>query len=480
MTGTSRRRATSIVAALAALAAGSLAAAPSAQAGPPGHWTRLTTTHLQNIAEPSLTRFGGKLEVVWTQHDTVDTSSIRAKAISTGGAAQTTHTVVSGWSGLVDDPAVIATGGHLLVAFGGVRSGSPSEKYDGAMAYATSTNGASFALGSGALTHTSDASSDYGMDAVDDAGTPYVSVVAGSSDHVTLHRGLDVNFPAATPDQVTSSTGNYAYSSALARDSQTSDVYAAWYSNGTNKDGIWAQRVWPSTGALVKAPGSTTSHGSLAPDEKVALASRPGGGVWAAYVVGWPLASKIRLWKVGTSTYRDIKAPGAKEIALTAGVGGRLWVAWNDNNTVRAVRSNKTVTRFGAVRSASGPSAKAYGSIYKIAIDGSKGPLDVVVNADVPGQNYQALYHTQLYAPLSVKLSRTAVTSSSGGSVTVTVTEAGSPVAGARVAFAGSSVHTNAHGKATIKVKKHASRGKKTVTVSLTYYATAKVTIRVT
>jgi hypothetical protein len=212
----------------------------------------------------------------------------------------------------------------------------------------------------------------------------------------------------------------------------------------------------------------------------VALATRPGGGVWAAYVVGWPLATKIRVWKVGTSTYRDIKAPGAKEVAITPGLSGRLWVAWNDNNSVKAVRSNKAVSRFGAVRTAAGPSAKAYGSIYKIAINGAKGPLDVVVNADVPGMTYQALYHTQMYAPLSVKLSRTSVHSSSGGSVTVTVTEAGAAVPGARVTFGGVSVRTNSHGRAVVKVKKHAGKGKKVVTVSLTYYVTTRATIKVT
>jgi hypothetical protein len=474
------RRALTVLATTAALAVTGLTLAPAANAGPPGHWTRLTTTHLENIAQPSLVRYGGKLEVVWTQDDTASTASIRAKAITLAGAAQTTHTVVSGWSGLINDPAVIVTHGHLLVAFGGVRSTAASERYTGAMAYATSANGASFALGSGALTHTNDAANSYGTAAVDDAGTPFVAAVVGSTDHVTLHRGIDPSFPAAADDTTTSSTGQYAYSAALAVDSVSKHVFAAWYSSGTGKDGIWAQQVYPATGALLKAPGSTTSHGSLAPDGRVALTARPGGGVWAAYLVGWPLATKIRVWKVGTSVYRDIKAPGAKEVAISPGLGGRLWVAWNNGNGVSAARSNTTVARFGPVQSTVGPSTKAYGSIYQVAIDGTKGPLDVVVNADVPNQNYQALYHSQLYAPLSVKLSRSSVKASAGGSVTVTVTEAGSAVPGARVSFGGLTVRTNSHGRATVHIKKHASKGKKTLMVSLTYYVTARLTIKVT
>jgi hypothetical protein len=48
------------------------------------------------------------------------------------------------------------------------------------------------------------------------------------------------------------------------------------------------------------------------------------------------------------------------------------------------------------------------------------------------------------------------------------------------VTFGGVTVHTRSNGKATVKVAKHAAKGKKTVTVSLTYYVTTKVPIRVT
>ena len=39
---------------------------------------------------------------------------------------------------------------------------------------------------------------------------------------------------------------------------------------------------------------------------------------------------------------------------------------------------------------------------------------------------------------------------------------------------------TNSHGKAVVKVKRKASVGKKPLTVSLTYYATKRLTIKVT
>ena len=41
--------------------------------------------------------------------------------------------------------------------------------------------------------------------------------------------------------------------------------------------------------------------------------------------------------------------------------------------------------------------------------------------------------------------------------MTVTVTDAGLAVVGAKVLFGGVTVRTNSHGKAVVKVKKHAS-----------------------
>jgi hypothetical protein len=479
---TPRPRVLAVLATTVGLAAAGLAVAPAAQAGPPGHWTRLTTSsHISNIDYPGLVRQGSKLQVFWTQNDTGTASSLRVRGVSAAGKADAaTHTVVSGWSSLINDPAPILHNGGLLVAFGGIRSTAASEKYSGAMAYATSTNGTAWALGSGALTKTKTAYGSYGTDAVDDAGTPYVAVNAGSSDHVTLHRGIDASFPAAQNDDQTTATGSFAYHAALARDTKTGVIWAAWYSNGTGQEGIWYQQVYPTKGTARRAPGSYSSAGTPAPDQAVAITSRKGGGVWIGYAVGYPFTTKVRVLKAGSSTYRDLAAHDAGAVALSAGVGGRIWAAWEADGKVFAARSTVSVSRFSTKVSAAGPSAKYYGSVYSVAIDGSKGPLDVVVNATVPNKSYQALYHTQLYAPLVVKLSRTSVKSSTGGSVTVTVTDAGAAVAGAKVVFNGVTVKTNSHGKAIVKVKKHASTGKKTLTVSLKYYVTKRLTIRVT
>jgi hypothetical protein len=469
----------------AALVATGVVAAPAAQAGPPGHWTRLTTSAgVSSITQPDVVRLGKNLEVVWTQDDTSSVSSIRSKSISLAGHAGATHTVVSGWNTLVNNPSVIVEGGHLLVGFGGLRTTSSGEKYDGAMAYATSTSGSSWALGSGALSQ-GNAYAGYGNQVVDDAGTPYVAFIPTSTDRVSLHRGIGSAFPSSVPDTFTKATPGDVLNAGLARDQKTGEIWASWYTLGPNANqnqwGVYYQKVYPTPGPLHHAPGSWSSVGNVTPDQDLAMTSRPGGGVFLAYVTGYPTVTKVRLLNVSTGVRHDFKAPGAKDVALTQGMAGRIWVAWYDPSTysVKALRSNKTVSKFGAVRTAASPGAKAYGSIYKLAIEGSKGPLDVVVTADVPGKYVQALYHTQIYAPLKVTVAPSSVKSSKGGSVTVQVTEAGSAVAGAKVSFAGKAYKTNSKGKVTLKIAKHAATGRKTITVSLTYYVTTKVTVKV-
>jgi hypothetical protein len=482
VTSIARSRVLGVLTVSAALAATALATAPVAEAGPPGHWTRLTTSSgVRTYTEPSLVRLGSKLEVVWKQSDSLS-DSVHTRGISTAGKAEsTTHTVVSGWKSIVDDPSAFAEHGRLVVAFAGEHTASMSDFPGGAIGYATSSDAATWSLGPAALTISKNASGANGMAAVDGGGAPVVAFAQNPAPGLTYNRGI----PPASSDSLTKPSGGTAMAPALARDTKTGDVWASWYDTSGTHNGVWYQRIYP-VGPLRHAVGSSTAAGSVAPAGAIAMTSRPGGGVYLAYSVGATPSSitKIRILKATTtgSSYHDITAPNGRMVALAPGTGGRIWLAWYQSTSgkVLAVRSNKSVSKFGSVVSAAGPNTKLGYGVDQVAIEGSKGPLDVVVTADVPNKGYQALYHTQLYAPLSVTLSKASVKSSTGGSVTVTVTEAGSPLAGVSVSFAGATVHTNSRGKATLTVKPHAAKGKKTVTVSLTYYVTKRVTVRVT
>ena len=40
----------------------------------------------------------------------------------------------------------------------------------------------------------------------------------------------------------------------------------------------------------------------MAPDQRVQVAARSGGGLYTAYGIGYPTQSKVALWKLGSTT----------------------------------------------------------------------------------------------------------------------------------------------------------------------------------
>ncbi|BEP15431.1 hypothetical protein acdb102_37420 [Acidothermaceae bacterium B102] len=470
-----RARTTAALMTAAALSVTVLAGASPAEAGPPAVWTRLTTSHgLTGLTEARLVRFHGALQVFWTQTDAASSTSIRVRSLSSAGKpAQATRTVVSGWATLINEPSPIIENGQLLLAFGGIHSGDPYDKFSGAITYASSIDGVTWTLGDGALSEHRDYL-DNGTGAVDDAGTPVVAFAPTTVNRVSLHRGIDPSFPAATPDTYTSPTPGGVGDINLARDSKTGEIWAAWYSLGNSSAGLYYQQVYPSVGPLVELPGAAL------PYQQIAMAARVGGGVYIGYTVGDPIPTKVRLVKAGSPAHQDISAPGAVNLALAAGPGGRVWLAWRRNQgaTLTVVRTNTTVSRFGPAVPVASPTT--YG-IGHVAVNGPTGPLDVVVSATTgkPLASYVALFHTQVRAPLSVALSRHSVASATGGKVVATVTDAGQPVAGAKVTLGGVSVRTNGQGRATITVKPRTHKGKVLVGVSQTSYASTTLPLTI-
>jgi hypothetical protein len=116
---------------------------------------------------------------------------------------------------------------------------------------------------------------------------------------------------------------------------------------------------------------------------------------------------------------------GAQNIALSAGPQGRMWVAFDDaSNDLHAVRTNRAVTRFGAVRHlAPGGS----GSVYKVAIEGTAARADLVVN------DGSSIRHQQVLPGLTLTVKPRKWDGSQPRRVTLKVTDAGDPIKGARV-----------------------------------------------
>ncbi|WP_029290467.1 hypothetical protein [Cellulomonas sp. HZM] len=477
---------------LASVVVGSLAvlglAAP-AQAGSGGAWSTLATgSGLWNITQPDVVQLpsaqGSRLLVGWSTEGT--SQGVYTRQVSTSGKpVGGTSTVVKGWASLDQRVAFARSNGKVVVALQGIRTTSPAEKYQGAVAYATSTNGSSWSLAPGGLSRSE--AGGYALDVVDVKGTLVSAFTQSSDDRLSYHVGADTVMPSTSADRTTTAHSGNAYEGALARDARTGEVWAAWYQLGSSSKpsdtGIWVQRVLPTASKAVRAPGSGTA---LQPDQRVALVARSGGGVVLAYTVGYPTTRYVRVWRVGSSTssktYTQVKATDARDVSASAGPGGRVWVAWataysGSKAVVHAVRSNTAATRLGAVV-ASKPVHSS--TIWKTAIEGSRGVADVVVTADVKnGSSAIGIYHTQLGAGLTVKTGPSSVRKAKGGTVTVTVTDAGAKVKGATFTYKGRKYTTGSHGTAKVKVAKGTSKGTKTLTVKKSGYVSKKATFKV-
>ena len=162
-------------------------------------------------------------------------------------------------------------------------------------------------------------------------------------------------------------------------------------------------------------------------------------------------------------------------VGLSPAPGGRLWVWWVEGSTVYATRTNPPVTRLGAVRSLKGPGGA---SPTRTAGDGSDGPLDVVVNA-APGYAASAMYAARVLPGLSLRVSPASVPSARGGTVSVTVTDAGVPVPGARVRVGAVTGTTNAAGRASVRVAAGTPRGGRAVSATAAGFFPGAGSVRV-
>ena len=448
-----------------------------------GKWIQLSSSKgISSIDEPNAMRLPtGGIQVVWRQEDGTK-QSIRTRIVKESGhIGSPISTVVKNWSTVATDPRIIKHGNKRLVAFGGIRSTSGTETLTGEMAYATSGNGRAWALGPGSLTATTYTSA-YGTAAVDDGGTPFVGTIGTSTNQVTLHRGIDPSRPAAGGDYTTNSGGfsNDALSAGLAEDAKNHQIWCAWYGLGgpAKHQGILAEKVYPQPpGKVLKAPGSTTGPNSLIPSQNVATAASSRGGVYVAYLVGYPYGNHVRIWEVGTHHTLTVKANDARQVMLAAGPGGRLWLGWYNNGThsIKVARTDPSVSHLGAIRSIKPPGDR-YSSVWKVAGSGGSGPLHLVVNANPTGKNPQ-IYYQKVSPGLTLVAKPHSL---SKGVVVAKVSDAGKAVGHAKVTFRGQSKQTNGRGIAKFRVPGSAHPGRYGMTATRAGYAAGHASVRVT
>jgi hypothetical protein len=171
-----------------------------------------------------------------------------------------------------------------------------------------------------------------------------------------------------------------------------------WYSNAKNAVGLFTQEIAPTgaAGPKLAVPGSASRGSSLGIDQRFAIASRKGGGVYVGYAAGYPTAVTVNLWKHGAKAPAiKIGAKGAEDVNIASAPGGRLWLMWHRGNVIYVTRTNAAATKAGPVQKVKPPAKTS--TIWRLSGEGSRaGGLDLLAHVTTPGST--ATWHTQVKA----------------------------------------------------------------------------------
>jgi hypothetical protein len=409
----------------------------AASAGPPGTWTRVTDGDRRNIDDVGLARTAdGALHVLWQRRAGPSSTGVAHTLITKAGKVGGTSPVLTGLRS-VDDPVVLVLPDGKLQAFFHAL-GDTLEQGGVAGATAPASGVGWSKQGSRASSNTGSAGPVGGTVMAD--GTP--AFAYSQSFHLRAHLGTD---PGAADLELQPNNQCCDYVPELATDAKSGQTILAYYSNAKGRTGTWARQVAPSVGAPKLAPGSVSGGKAIGIDQHVALSSRLGApGVYLGYCGGYPTCTRTLLWRVGAG--KPLQVGGGKDVEdvdVAPGPEGRLWIAWHDGQTkqVLATRTNKAATRVGPVVVVAPP--KGTSSMWKLAGEGSLGPLDVLVSATAGGS--LQTWHTQVLPQLQLSVTKGKKT------VKLLVRDAGDPVVGATVKVGGAKLKTNAAGVATAK-----------------------------
>ena len=449
---------------LALTAAAVAVMAAPAEAGTPGHWTRITPTNGVNIDQASLLRgTDGVLHVAWLQKNAADPTKqdIATAPVSAAGKLGATVPVETGWAGVSNPALTSVPGGGLRVFFGGIRTTNGGETQTNLSTSSAPGAGAPWTLQTGNVAEGGAAYSSPMSAATLPDGTPLVAW--GSATGVFVHRGLTPG--SGDTDRQAPLGGCCGYDAGLAVDGASGAAFVAWYSNATGHEGVFAQGV--DSGAAQLMPGTVVNGNSNPQLARTPIAGRPGkAGVYVAYPGGYPTADRVLLWKVGSATSATLDKGGAdhRGVTLAAAPDGRLWVLWGqrigDRLRVFARRSNPAVSQFGAKVAIAPPPGGD--QIWKLDANAQAGPVDVVGSFTTPGA--LSAWHTQIRPGLTLEVSRSKQT------VKVRVLDAGDPLGGVKVSISGDSGTTASNGRVTLTLKKGA---KLHVTAAKKGYTTA-------
>jgi hypothetical protein len=444
-----------------------------------GHWTSLSATGVLSGTPAVWEDFTHHATVLW-EHDAGTTFTYDAAQIAPTGTPGATTDIFAGnhWASLSSQPSLVEQEATPLVIFSGIQGSKGN--YSLGCIYGASATTQPWTLAQWSMSH--DCAHPDGRAGENNVGTPAAAWPGSQS--VQYRIGTSQAIPATSPDSSFPVSANgTVYKTGVAADTGGSDdFYIAWaqtFSNPATHDGYYVKDV-TSGAAAVKAPGSNTnSINRLGQFANLAITSRDSGpGVYIAYCTGTS-GCHLKLWRVGATSAMSLPStPNPGMVSISSGPGGRIWVAWFDENTLKVyvTRSNEKVSRFGPVRSYR-TSCVEHGLLGLAS--GTYGRLDIALqclNASVKAQEFA----TQVEVGLHLSANPAKVSNTSAHTITMTVTDAGDPVSGAKVTFRGASKLTNSNGKASFTLPKHTTPKTYTATATKSQYLHATTTVKVT
>jgi hypothetical protein len=448
------------VAAAVALGLGGAAGAGAA----PGRWSPVGTTGQLNISDlVGLARTAdGSLHVAWQRRTPDGLYDLLQTPVTAAGAVRASVPIVAGWAS-IEGPSLVAQGSTLSAFFSGTQTTTTGDPHEGLDLATSGDGGATWALAPAAIASGDFASSrDAGVVAV---GSTFVqSWYAG--EETVVHAGLDKTVAA----QRGYGSGT---DQSLAADAAGA-VLVAWCTGVQGANGVFVQPVDPSSGApgggATLMPGSTalasgTPETFCPASTRVPLVAREGGGF---YVVSTDVNRRaVRIWRVGSAASATLAGGTTtkQQLALATAPGGRLWAGWMEDGRLKLRRSNRAATVFGATVTVGGPPGD--GGVYQLDLSGQADRVDAVTRTEKSGSGV-ALYHAQSYPGLTL-------TARGGRRAVFGVTDAGDAVSGATIRVAGHTVTTNGRGQASVTLPS----GRYTATASKDKYVSASAALRV-
>lgn len=450
-----RRACVSAVLAVAA----ALAAATVSSASPTPTFQRVSTIGVGPIPSYGMIRVNGLLHLIYqtTAPGSAVPNGLATRWISNAGVLEPQTQALAGWTagrpGLTWLP-----NGSLEAVFGAISPGpSPTSSVWG---ISSSDGGATWSAPADVKSGGPLESLAYGADVTaQPAGKSLVPVLTlPQAGGVVVQQGLGAGSPTQL---VTDGSDNAAGDVNSAVDAASGEVVVAWQSLA-GSGGTYMRGVAPTLGPAQQVPGEPRNQLVVAGRDLLSAAP----GVFAAYTTD---NTHVRLFRYGGGSVAVGAAPGvtAAVVGVATANDGRLWVMWgSDGGGLALTRSNKAVTKFEPIQHLDYQPS----TLYRLAGDGRLGPLDLLVDEIPPATSgpvpAPGTFYARVLPVLSASVTVTAVKNKQGQviahTLTVHVTDAGDPVAGATVSAGGSTAKTNTAGVATLTLP-----GSKTGAVTL-------------